>query len=1000
MTRLRPALSVDEWMRLNRLLELGLDLDKEERAAWLAGLGSEPPRLREALTALLARSDAAAEPDDSRPPAALARVAADALAALQSDRPGQMIGPWRLDRLLAEGGMGSVWLAERADGLMRRTAALKLPRSEWIDRGLSERIARERAILARLQHPNIAVLYDAGVSAEGRPYLALEYVQGQPIDAYCRAQHLELKDLLRLFLPVVRAVSYAHSRLVIHRDIKPGNILVTVDGQPMLLDFGVSKLIEGENTAAEQTALTQLAGRPLTLPYAAPEQLRGSPLTVAVDVYALGVVLFELTTGTRLYRSTTPYALEQEILAGDVRRPSDATSDRQRARELHGDLDAIILNALKRQPEERYASATALADDLERYLGGQPVEARPYSRAYRLRKLIIRNRLPVAAAVSIVIAVGIGAGLALWQANVAREQAAEATALNTFVFSLIKTADPNASQQAKRADLATLAAIEERVDREFLGSPAQLLRLRVTLGDAYRNRAELPAAKRAYRRAAEDADGAVAPDDLHLLAAQVHSADPRLITSMQDAHRLARAIAVLRTKGAAGAELLIDALLIHHQLSDEFGVPEFIPLAHRFDALGEALEVAAAHFGEGSAPHLRVLRAYAGLVDMAGDRAQARRFIADGLAQGRQRLENHWLSSEYRSLEADHHAYQCGTEAAREGITGLWHALDAIRARYDETSVQMEETYAALALCYERLGDVSASWFYRAAYDVAAARDQPPSVQLMRRAARAMDWAIDTRDAEAAEHYRRTAVDNAAAIADPVLRSKFLRRVAMGEVCLLYYLGHADDAERAAAAVLQTLQNEPNVRLTHWEVNMRRCLSYAQRENARYAEAAQTARHLLDRCHDYGEAGLLRCRNRGSLALAFARLDDGDASEALAILDTRLKLPLRPDLNPESALARGRALLALGRTAEATHSLQQLYGYWVGSPAPTSVHAAEAEYWLARAYLAGGDQRGHGMLAEARRRLAASPLKSHRALAAQARAAGSRENVAVSRQTP
>jgi serine/threonine protein kinase len=984
MKRARPALSVDDWIRLNRLLEQGLDLDESERNAWLERLTAEAANVRAVLFELIGQASASASARESGRPIAIARVASDALAALHPDHPGHQIGPWRLERLLAEGGMGTVWLAERVDGVMRRTAALKLPRSEWVDRGLTDRIARERAILARLQHPNIAVLYDAGVTTEGRPFLALEYVEGEPIDAYCGRQRLDLRSLLQLFLPVVRAVAYAHSRLIIHRDIKPGNILVTPGGQPKLLDFGVSKLIEGDQTAAGDTTLTKVAGRPLTLPYAAPEQLEGSSATVSLDIYALGVVLFELATGARLYRSTTPYALEQEILAGDLRRPSDVATDRRRRHQLHGDLDAIVLNALKRQPEERYASAAALADDIERFLAGQPVAARPLSHAYRLRKFVSRHRLPVVAAASIVLALGGGAGLALWQATIAREQATEATALNTFVFSLIKHADPYASQQTRQADLVMLAAIEERIDRNLLGSPAQRLRLRVTLGEAYRNRGQLIAAQRAYRRAVDDAGADVPADDLHLLQAHVRAADPLMIASMQDADRLVRAIEFLRAMGSAGAELLIDALINLHLLSEEFGVPAFTTVANRFDALGEALDVATRHFGEGTNVYLRALLAYALLVDAAGDRLRAREMIEQGLAQARQRPENFAASAEYRSLEEAHHAYLCGTERADEGAAGLWRAFEFVRAHHDEASLQMERTYAVLGLCYDRMGDTASLGFLLAAYDVAAAREQPPSLQLMRRAVGAMEWAVRLKDVETAQEYRRRANENALAVADPVLRARLSRPVAMSDVCLLHQSGKLDEAERAANEALRTWREQPGARLTYPEVMVLLCLSYAQREVGRYDDAAQTAQDLLALCRDYGESGVPRCRNRGSLALAWARLDGGNPGEALAILEERLKLPLRMDLNPESALARGRALLEVGRIAEATALLKRLQDHWRASLTPESAFAAEANYWLGRAYVAAGDRRGESMIAEAKRVLVRSPLPSHRKLAASA----------------
>ena len=426
------SLTVADWHRLNRLLATALEFEGVERTAWLEALGAEDRHLRAVLVDLLSQSDATGFAGATHPPTAVANVAAQALAAMRREQPGDRIGPWQLKRLLAEGGMGAVWVAQRADGVMKRTAALKLPRAEWIDQGLSERIARERAILARLQHPHIAVLYDAGLGEGGRPYLALEYVDGQPIDAYCNGR--DLKEILRLYVQVIRAVAYAHGQLVIHRDLKPANVLVTADGLPKLLDFGISKLIEGDSTSVDATALTRLAGRPLTLAYAAPEQVLGLPITVAADVYALGVMLFELLTETRLYRSGDQRGLEAELLRGDLRKPSEAAQDTQRAKALKGDLDAVIGKALKREPAERYQSAAAFADDLERYLEDQPVQAQPDSRAYRLRKFVTRNALPVAAGSAVLIALGIGLGVALWQANEARDQATRATALNTFVL--------------------------------------------------------------------------------------------------------------------------------------------------------------------------------------------------------------------------------------------------------------------------------------------------------------------------------------------------------------------------------------------------------------------------------------------------------------------------------------------------------------------------------------------------------------------------------------
>ena len=374
-------------------------------------------------------------------------------------------------------------------------------------------------------------------------------------------------EMLRLYVQVIRAVAYAHGQLIIHRDLKPANVLVTSEGLPKLLDFGISKLIEGDAPTIDETALTKLAGRPLTLAYAAPEQVLGLPITVAADVYALGVMLFELVTAERLYRATDQRGLEAEMLRGDLRKPSEAANDKLRAKALKGDLDAVIGKALKREPAERYQSAAALADDLERYLDGQPVQAQPDSRAYRFAKFIGRNRLPVAAAAAVLVALGIGLGTALWQADRARQQAEEArnqaeraTALNTFVLSLIQQFDPSASQASKAADLALLSSIERRIDAEFKGSADQLLQLRVTVGNAYRERGQHADARRVYRRAIGEAESALPANHLELLKARVARA--ALGTSDDEAlQSIDTTIELLRQSGPAGIEPLIDALL-------------------------------------------------------------------------------------------------------------------------------------------------------------------------------------------------------------------------------------------------------------------------------------------------------------------------------------------------------------------------------------------------------------------------------------------------------
>ena len=901
-------------------------------------------------------------------------MAAQALAAMRREQPGDRIGPWQLARLLAEGGMGAVWVAQRVDGVLKRTAALKLPRAEWVDHGLSERIARERAILARLQHPAIAVLYDAGVTSEGRPYLALEYVDGVPIDAYCQGR--ELNAVLRLFVQVIRAVAYAHGQLVIHRDLKPANVLVTADGLPKLLDFGISKLIEGDATSVDATALTRLAGRPLTLAYAAPEQVLSLPITVAADVYALGVMLCELLTATRLYRAATPRALEEELLRGDLRKPSDVAADKTRAKALKGDLDAIVLTALKRQPGERYQSATALADDLQRYLDGQPVTAQPDSRAYRLRKFVTRNALPAAAGSAVVIALVIGAGVALWQADVARDQATRATAMNTFVLSLIQQADPNASQQTKAADLAMLTAIEQRIDAEFKGSPDQLLQLRVTIGDAYKNRGETAAARRVFQRAVDEATPHLPKDHLPLLRARVLAADFNLIVSIEKANDLAQAIDILRTKGADGAGILIDALLIQNMLGRRFHVPERMSLERMEASLQETHELATRYFGAGSRERLKTVETMAFLLSFKAGHEEAAKLLRTeiDLADARPDVTD---SAEYLTAKSSYGGLLCNAGQHADGVRTVWDVLARVQASHGAGSLQLELPLTAMTSCMRSVADPSTVDFALQAFEAAAAREQPPSSNLMRRAEFALYHALDFRQLDRAGYLVERAVENGPVFPEEKLRERFVRRVVPGHVAWLAFSGETEAAEMLAS-------KEESAADTFYAYWLHIGQSFAQRQNGRYAAAIATARKLEEFCPQVRNINPVACATDARVLRAAAQLDAGDVTAALASANEALEHQSEYMFDPQAAdlgIVVGRARLANGLAKEALEPLRQAYGFWLGRDAK-SVWAAEAEYWFGRAWIVNGEvKRGRWMVAQAKRELAKSPIASHRALA-------------------
>lgn len=496
------------WQTFSRLLDEALELPPGERLTWLEALGPEHDGVKPALQAVLQRT---ARGETAQWLATLPRSESAERLLDESDlQPDARIGPYRLIRELGSGGMGAVWLAERADGTLKRQVALKLPRATWT-RGLAERMVRERDILASLEHPNIARLYDAGTDAQGRPYLALEYVEGQPIDVYCRSQGLSVRNRVRLILQVTEAVAFAHGRLVLHRDLKPSNILVTSAGQVRLLDFGIAKLMERD--VAEATELTQAAGRVLTPQYASPEQVRGEPLGMASDVYSLGVVAFELLTGSRPYKLKRGSAAELEEAIADQELPiasriAEAADDR---RALRGDLDAILNLALKKSSTERYATADALAHDLRSWLAGQRVLARPDTLAYRLSRFARRHRtalglgvitiaafalaLGVGATALVIAALLLGLAAALWQARRAREQARlartearRAMAVQRFMTDIFRAnsdhnEDPVKARATTARELLDLGAA--RLDASLSDAPEARAEVLQMLGEMY-----------------------------------------------------------------------------------------------------------------------------------------------------------------------------------------------------------------------------------------------------------------------------------------------------------------------------------------------------------------------------------------------------------------------------------------------------------------------------------------------------------------------------------
>lgn len=409
-------------------------------------------------------------------------------------QPGQRLGAWSLRRPLGRGGMGEVWLAERADGLYQGQAAIKLLRSDVGGLDLAQRFARERALLGRLHHPGIAQLLDAGIDTELGAYLVLEHVQGDDLGRHVRRLRLPVADRVRLLITVARAVEAAHAQLVVHRDLKPGNVLVTPDGHTKLLDFGIASLLDDSGAPAAQ--LTQLAGRRMTPAYAAPEQIAGEPVGTGADVYALGVIGFELFTGLLPHGQdlSTRTQVEHAVLHGELPRMAALRAVPEReagpgrppdAARAYGDLEAVCAKALRKAPAERYASVSAFIDDLQRWQQAQPVSVRREDWQHRTRLWLRRNRALALGGSLVVLALAGGLAASLWQHQRAQQAAREAELVSAYLTELLSAASPDLHGGRQPTVLQLLDRQRATLRQRLADEPAVRDRVSATLVDTY-----------------------------------------------------------------------------------------------------------------------------------------------------------------------------------------------------------------------------------------------------------------------------------------------------------------------------------------------------------------------------------------------------------------------------------------------------------------------------------------------------------------------------------
>jgi serine/threonine protein kinase/Tfp pilus assembly protein PilF len=509
-----PPLSAERWVVLSPYLDAALEMNEQEQQVWLSGLHGEDPSLANDLEVLLWKhrllsKEGFLETD-------LAGEARWGLA-------GQTVGVYTLKSQIGQGGMGSVWLAERSDGRFERQVAVKFLNLALMGKSGEERFRREGRILALLDHPHIAKLVDAGVLPTGQPYLVLEHIEGDRIDRYCNQHRYEIKARCELFLDVLDAVARAHASLIVHRDIKPSNVLVRHDAQVKLLDFGIAKLLE----AGEDDGVTQLTAegvRAMTPECAAPEQLLGQPITTATDVYALGVLLFLLLTGehplgrdvhtaadlVKATLDTVPRRASEVALSGGGGTGAQNAADRNTtppklSRMLRGDLDTVMAKALKKEPAERYSSVTAMADDLRRHLTNEPIRAQADTFAYRARKFVRRNLTAVSLLALVVLTTAAGAVGTWMQARTARKQRDFAfhqlvRAQTTLAFNEFLLSDAAPSGKPFTVN-ELLGRAEDTLAHERGGDVDSRVELMVTIGDQYSTQDQPAKARRVLEEA-------------------------------------------------------------------------------------------------------------------------------------------------------------------------------------------------------------------------------------------------------------------------------------------------------------------------------------------------------------------------------------------------------------------------------------------------------------------------------------------------------------------
>jgi serine/threonine-protein kinase len=936
-----------------------LDKSRAERATLLGELAQSRPDLHALVLDLLEQEDSVMrgymEPGT-------------APSGQHGLHPDSRLGPYRIIRQIGEGGMGEVWLAARDDGLYEGQVAIKTLHPYFAGGALRERFLREARVLGRLAHTNIARLLDAGIH-EGVVYLVLEYVQGRPIDVACDEDELGVDARLKIFIQLCAGVAHAHSSLVVHRDIKPGNVLLTSDGVPKLLDFGIANFYEPEAGGAPSD-ITRLTGRVFTPEYAAPEQILGQEITTATDVYSLGVLLYVLLAGK------LPY----EIAERDRARWEQLVLHQEPRRMGHGvdaDLENIVQKALKKRPGDRYPTVAALADDLRRYLAGEPVLAQPDSAWYRLGKFARRNRLAVGAAAAVVIALGMGLAVSLWQLQVARTERERAEESKDFIASIFRSADPFFTGKTTTSAIELLSLARRRIDQELAGQPENAVELLNIVGESQVNLEEYAAAKATFNKSIELA-GALQPRD-QVRIAEAHSWLAAIARYEGDLAQvgplLDKAVPVLRAHQPRTGRSLSMALMEQGYIKLEEGdLDAAIVLAR------EAVDAVSAALGPAHTETLLAKR-HLGLFYVLAKRFDEAKPLAEQVLRDAEALTSSGertailMAAESLYGRLLHDSGGDPDETIRHYNNGIALGTEIYGPKGDALLPML----SVLKLAQSRKGDLKGMVATaRRAYEITdgglASSRLLTNLGQSSLLARQFPDAVDQLR-EAVELGKK--FDTVRGSWLPIAQAEYAQALAR--------VGRFAEAERVLNEVLPVAKEsktQGDLASTYNSIGLVHQFQF------RWAESERAFRQALELTSSSGMAQ--KVRSEAILGIGFARLEAGQATEAekhLREADEAASrsflafIPLRADIT----LQLGRSLLAQKKIDAARESFATVDEYWRGYD-PQNRSAGEAAYWLGQGHLA-ADARPEARVALVRAIdiLKDSPLPGHARLVTDAR---------------